>query len=612
MSRTMSAPRKEREDEPMLAQHDDRLRALAQHSSSDIAVIDVDGRLVYAVPSAEGMGVLGYSLPDLAGQNVFELTHPADRHLAEIAFAEVASTALATRTVHVRLQHVDGRHRHIEVVATNHLADPAIKGVVLNLQDVTANITAEHRQDIFLDMLGDLDVSMVVLQREGVIRANAAFCELAGYDEETLQGLPSAFDLIVEGAEELHTQLGRNALGQRTKARHECTLRRGTGEQLHVEVTFRVGAAEEDGEFIAIVQDITARKAREAEREEELARTQNEVVDLRQRLGERLRSETIVGDSAPMKRLFAQIQAAASAASPQLRVLIRGETGTGKELVARAIHREGPRNGTPFVSVNCPSITDSLFESALFGHEKGAFTGAISRHVGHFEEAQGGTLFLDEVAEMDVLQQAKLLRVLQERRIRRLGGSEEIALDAQVVAATNRDLERAMVEGSFREDLYYRLTAFEEIIVPPLRDRREDIPQLIEHFLARWASLHDADAPAVSPDVFEWFTRYEWPGNVRVLEHAVNSAAQWAVLDSGVIELEHLPPRLVESSGSAPADAAGSMGLRQLTEAYQCQVIESALEACDGQITKTAEMLDVDRSNLRVTMRRLGIVWGND
>jgi len=558
------------------------------------------------------MGIIGYSLPDLEGANVFELVHPADRRRAEAAFEQVASTPRATRTIHVRLQHLDGRYRHIEVAASNHLSNPEIQGVVLNLQDITTSVTAEHRQDIFLDMLGDLDVSMVVLVGERIVRANAAFCDLTGYQENTLQGLASAFELVIHGVEELRMQLDRNAHGQRVRPRHECTLRRNDGEALHIEVTSRCGAAEEDDEFIAIVQDITARKAREAAREEELARTQDEVVDLRQRLGEKLRSETLVGDSPPMRRLLAQIQAAAGAASSQLAVLIRGETGTGKELVARAIHREGPRRRQPFVSVNCPSITDSLFESALFGHEKGAFTGAISRHMGHFEEAQGGTLFLDEVAEMDVLQQAKLLRVLQERNIRRLGGSETVALDVQVVAATNRDLEAAMAESAFREDLYYRLAAFEEIIVPPLRDRREDIPELIEHFLARWSSLHGQDAPSVSSDVFDWLMRYEWPGNVRVLEHAVSSAAQWAVLDSGIIELEHLPPRLLEGAPAGQQDAVGSMGLRQLTEAYQCRVIESALKACDGQITKAADMLDVDRSNLRVTMRRLGISWGKD
>lgn len=596
----------------MLTQDDGTVRALAQHSSSDVAVIDATGRLLFAAPSAEGKGFLGYALVDLEGENVLELVHPADRRRIEATLAQVATVPRSTKTLHVRLKHVDGRYRHIEVVATNHLADPAIQGVVLNLHDITASVSAGHRQDIFLDMLGELDVSMVVLQHERIVRANAAFCDLTGYAEDTLRGFDSAFELIVEGAEELRAQLAGRHHGRQERARHECTLHRSDGNDIYVEVTFRAGAAEDDDEFIAIIQDITARKAREVAREEELTRRQRVIVDLRQRLGEELRSETIVGDSAPMRRLFAQIQAAAGTGSSQLDVLIRGETGTGKELVAKAIHRAGPRSQGPFVSVNCPAITDSLFESALFGHEKGAFTGAIARHIGYFEEAQGGTLFLDEVAEMDVNNQAKLLRVLQEREIRRLGASESISVDVQIVAATNRDLETAMEDGSFREDLYYRLEGFEEIVVPPLRERREDIPQLIEHFLSQWAMSHKEGAPSISADVIRWFTQHDWPGNVRRLEHAVSSAAQWAVLDSGSIELEHLPPKLVEGSDVVSPDVPGGMSLKQLTEAYQCQVIEKALKACDGQITKAADMLDVDRSNLRVTMRRLGIIWGKD
>ncbi len=210
-------------------------------------------------------------------------------------------------------------------------------------------------------------------------------------------------------------------------------------------------------------------------------------------------------------------------ASTDSTVLITGETGTGKELIARAIHRRSPRSSRPFVSVNCGAIPPSLITSELFGHERGAFTGAVQRHLGRFELADGGTIFLDEVGELPPETQIALLRVLQERTFERVGGGKPIPVDVRVIAATNRDLDRAMSDGSFRDDLYYRLSVF-PLQVPPLRDRREDIPLLIEYLTQRYAAKMGKKITSVSRKTIDLLTAYDWPGNVRELQNVIQRA----------------------------------------------------------------------------------------
>src|SRR3990170_6217436 len=242
-----------------------------------------------------------------------------------------------------------------------------------------------------------------------------------------------------------------------------------------------------------------------------------------------------------MRKVYQVIEQAAPTAAS---VLVTGESGTGKELVAQTIHQLSRRAGQPFVPINCAAIPEALLESELFGHEKGAFTGAITRRQGSFELADRGTLFLDEIAEMTPATQAKLLRVLQERRFRRVGGRQEQAVDVRILAATNADPAEAVRLGKLRDDLYYRLNVF-TLTLPPLRDRREDVPLLVQAFLCEFNARHGRAVTAASPKVMKIFERYPWPGNVRELRNVIERAT---ILAKGeFIEPAYLPPALVEA-----------------------------------------------------------------
>ena len=257
----------------------------------------------------------------------------------------------------------------------------------------------------------------------------------------------------------------------------------------------------------------------------------------------------LVAQSAAMRMVFAQLE---QAAPTKATVLIGGETGTGKEVASKAIHDLSPRRAGPFLAMNCAALPETLIESEMFGHERGAFTGAAERRAGYFELASGGTLLLDEIGEMPIATQAKLLRVLEERKIRRLGGAREIEVDVRIVAATNRDLREGIAKGTFREDLYFRLNVF-EVHLPPLRDRREDIPPIARALLAGLNKRHECRVTDLAPDVEALFAEYTWPGNVRELRNVLERAVILA--GEGVIRREHLPPgfaglpnRLVETA----------------------------------------------------------------
>jgi len=262
--------------------------------------------------------------------------------------------------------------------------------------------------------------------------------------------------------------------------------------------------------------------------------------ELRQQLKTRYRFDNIVGTSSKMQEVFRLVE---RVADTRASVLIRGESGTGKELIARAIHFNSSRAQSPFVPVVCIALSEQLLESELFGHEKGAFTGAISQKPGRFEMAHGGTLFLDEIGDIPGKVQMKLLRILQEREFERVGGTKTIRVDVRVVTATNQDLENAVKEGKFREDLYYRLQVV-QIIIPPLRDRLDDIPLLVEHFIDKYAKDNGKSVRYASPEALELMMNYRWPGNVRELENAIERAIVLADADVHLITPDLLPPSL--------------------------------------------------------------------
>jgi Nif-specific regulatory protein len=313
----------------------------------------------------------------------------------------------------------------------------------------------------------------------------------------------------------------------------------------------------------------------------------------------------MVGESAAVKRVY---QLIARVAPADTTVLVRGESGTGKELAARALHQNSPRRERPFVAINCAALTETLLESELFGHERGAFTGALAQKKGKLEVADGGTLFLDEVGEMPATLQAKLLRVLQEREFERVGGTRTIHVDVRVVAATNRDLEEAVRNGGFRQDLYYRLNvvSFE---MPPLRERREDIPLLASYFVSKYAAKFKRRVTGLSAEARECLMNYDWPGNVRELENAVERAVVLGSTDR--VLPEDLPETVLESvpDPSSPDHAAAQPVTRyhdSLREAKR-QLILRALEQSAGSFTEAARLLGVHPNYLHRLIRNLNL-----
>ncbi len=344
---------------------------------------------------------------------------------------------------------------------------------------------------------------------------------------------------------------------------------------------------------------LTIQKALETRR----LRRENEY--LRRKLWQEWGYGEIIGKSASMRRVFALIEKVADTDST---VLILGESGTGKELVARAIHAASDRREGPFVPVNCGAIPEELLESELFGHEKGAFTGAIKTRIGRFELAHGGTIFLDEIAEMSPKLQVKLLRALQERAFERVGGTRSIRVDIRVIAATNKDLEKEVREGRFREDLYYRLNVI-PIKLPPLRERVEDIPLLVEHFLARFSQRKKREIKGITKEALECLMRHDWPGNVRELENVIE---RMVILSNGdYLTLEDVPEYILGKTGSTfmpyvqefdiPEEG---IHLPRLVAEFEKNLILKALEKTGWVKNRAAKLLHINRTTLIEKMKK--------
>jgi len=333
---------------------------------------------------------------------------------------------------------------------------------------------------------------------------------------------------------------------------------------------------------------------------------------LREQVESSYRFENLIGKSPPMQRVFDVIR---KVANSDLTVLVRGPSGTGKELVANAIHYNSSRRGKALVKVNCAAFSRELVESELFGHEKGAFTGAIGTKEGKFEIADGGTLFLDEIGDMALETQAKILRVLQEKELERVGGNRTIKVDVRIIAATNQDLEAKTRDGSFREDLFYRLNVV-PIVLPPLKDRPGDMPFLIAHFLGKASQRLGRPQRALSPAATRALLAHEWKGNVRELEHAIEQAV---VLASGdEIDLPDLPSALTADAGVAAVAIGGGLdddgpqtsfkeAKQRVVEQFERQFIEEALERHGGNISKAAEEMGMYRQHLQGKLAEYGI-----
>ncbi len=330
----------------------------------------------------------------------------------------------------------------------------------------------------------------------------------------------------------------------------------------------------------------------------EHAQLARENAALRERLGER---GEIIGAGAAVATLREQI---AMAAPTNGRVLIHGENGSGKELVARAIHARSARHDHPFVEVNCAAIPEELIESELFGHEKGAFTGALARRRGRFELADGGTLFLDEIGDMSLKTQAKVLRALEEQAFERVGGTDTVKVDVRVIAASNRDVDALIRDGRFRDDLFYRLNVI-PIEVPPLRARKDDIPLLIDHFIALFCAENGKRAKKVSAQALAYFLTYDWPGNVRELRNMVERLV--IMVPSEIIIPDDLPVPLRSKDEPPTGAERAERSLKEARDSFERAYILAELRAHDWNMTRTAERLGIERSHLYRKIKTYGI-----
>jgi Nif-specific regulatory protein len=334
------------------------------------------------------------------------------------------------------------------------------------------------------------------------------------------------------------------------------------------------------------------------EMEEEKQSLVEENSRLKDAIQEKYRPSNIIGKAHAMQQLFDMI---AQVAGSDATVLVRGESGTGKELIAQAIHYNSPRSSQPFVKVNCAALPESVIESELFGHEKGAFTGAISTRKGRFELADGGTIFLDEIGDLSTPTQVKLLRVLQEREIERVGGTKTIKVNVRVIAATNRNLEEAIAMNEFREDLYYRLNVF-PLHIPPLRERKSDILLLADHFVTKYNKKNNKSVKRISTSAINMLMSYHWPGNVRELENVMERGILLATND--VIHAHHLPPTLqtAESSGTTLTSS-----LQDALDAVEKELILDALKSSRGNFSKAARALNITERIMGLRAKKYGI-----
>ncbi|MFA5239149.1 MAG: nif-specific transcriptional activator NifA [Phycisphaerae bacterium] len=343
-----------------------------------------------------------------------------------------------------------------------------------------------------------------------------------------------------------------------------------------------------------IANDLRTRREATIERQQ----LEDENLRLRHELEDKFRPENIIGNSSTMRDVYHQIH---QVAGSDTTVLIRGESGTGKELVAHAIHFSSPRAEGPFIKVNCAALNENLLESELFGHEKGAFTGAIQGRKGRLEEANNGTLFLDEIGDFSSATQVKLLRVLQEREFERVGSNQTLKTNTRILVATNRDLEKCVDKGIFRQDLYYRINVF-PIFLPPLRKRKDDILLLADFFAERYSQKMNKDIRRISTPAINMMVSYHWPGNVRELENCIERAV--LLSSDGVIHGHHLPPTLQLSDTS---DTIGAGSLTERINLFERDQIVDALKRCNGNLAATARDLKTTARIVRYKVKELGI-----
>jgi len=432
-------------------------------------------------------------------------------------------------------------------------------------------------------VINSISDGLMVVDPQGVIVSiNKAMERITGYSKHELLGRPCKV-LNCDVCPALRTR-GEDkycALFKEGRLRrHKCSLRKKDGSLTHVH-KYAVLLKDRAGKVVGGVGTFTDLS--------EMVAKDRVIFRLRQELSSQDGFHGIIGKSPAMRRVFDLISSASQSEAP---VIIYGESGTGKEMVAAALHQLGPRRKGPFIKVNCAALSESLLESELFGHVKGAFTGADRDRVGRFEAASGGDIFLDEIGDLPLSTQVKLLRVLQEKEIEKVGDQRPVSIDVRILAATNKDLNILMEEGRFREDLYYRIGVI-PVQLPPLRDRREDIPLLIDHFVNRMRLKTDKSISGMDKEALDLLVRYDWHGNARELINVIEYA--FVLCQEGEVTLEHLPEQIRLGPARRPKTREAEW---QLTQAGQRERIIEALAAAGGKKSEAARILGISRVTL--------------
>ncbi len=456
------------------------------------------------------------------------------------------------------------------------------------MSDSEASWSRPRDAEIILDCISD-GVITIDLQKR-VTFLNRAMRTLLGYEEE-LTGNLLACDVLVQSniCSSQECVMERAFCGERV-SNYEALIRRRDGRLVPVSINTDF-LHNEEGRLIGLIEVI-----RDISLSQELTAKVTEVNELKHRLGEQTKFENMVGRCQRMQDIFSRLPAIAFSKTS---VLITGESGTGKELMAYAMHANSPRRQEPFVVVNCSSLSEGVLESEIFGHVKGAFTGAYVDKPGRFELAHKGTVFLDEIGDINLSTQVKLLRVLEHGEFERVGDNQTIKVDVRIVAATNRNLIQAVKEGTFREDLYYRIRVF-PIELPPLRERMEDLPLLFNHFIQKFNRIMGKEVRQVTSECLAALEHYEFPGNIRELQNIIEHA--FVCCENSVLEFEHLPPEVQRQGRSGSRNDS----LESLEE-IEVEVIQQVLQKTGWRYSEASKRLGVSRSTLWRKIKQLGI-----
>ena len=580
----------------------------------------------------------------------FELSHATsgEEACAMVKAAEEANRPFALAYIDVRMppgadgietvRQIRQFERDLEIVIMTAYSDKTLTDIVNNMEllhkllYIRKPFSREEIQQITLSLVGKWNIEQELAKHQRELEASnrqfdasnqrlQAVLDATGdaigmFDAEgRLQVANQGYEKLLDAAESELQQMPPSDLRERIKTRLRSPVGPELGRGLLLD---RAGDLEEEvaaadaakprlfyrstAPVYDSQQNLMGRIVmyRDVSKEVESEQMKAEVSRLRAELGTTYAFDGMVGKSKNMQDVYALMQRAAES---DITVLVQGESGTGKELVAKLIHYNSPRKTGPFVAVNCAAIPKTLIESELFGHERGAFTGASMQRLGQFERAQGGTVLLDEIGDMSIDLQAKLLRVLEEREIQRVGGAAAIPIDIRVIAATNRDLASAVQEGGFRADLFYRLAAF-PLVIPPLREHRADIPLLAAHFLQEYAERANETTRGISPAALQTLLAYDWPGNVRELRNAIERALLLETTDR--LQVSNLPPQL-SALVPVPTDSENSPHPLSLQQAEQQAVIR-ALEASEWNITKAAQALNINRVTLYRKLKKYDLL----